>query len=479
MDPLRILPLSVTLRIFGYVDLETLALCARGVSTHWMHVLYGSAVLFAVLLPYLPHNAVKSVIISAKTPDLRRRQDAADSCRLLSKFKQHRIERIVLDGHGIDTAIMEFLGVYYISCCPESDPVPDPVFDPVSHSSRFYVTFPARIISPHLTHIQFHHVGLSFERRQFLNVLQTATNVSSLTITRRPFRRATILSPLLSLFATTLTHLRLDNLAAEQIPNIGNNVPNLISLELNGLIDVDYWADQNQNTSHHQLDSDMIIHPDDSHPLNNNHNDPFSAPNTSRIQTPTTTAPPPIFSHLPRLQYLSCTNMDHTSPESVTTLMTLLLNSTPSLTHLLFSCPNYMMDLWPCIPFWTHIRHLTLGSCLVTSDFVRSLQAGVHQIRTHYAHTYGIYPDWIIQVQFLVTGPDVCIIEDAGLVRSVFGDACFVEGRSGGGAGAGEFEGGGGGERSLSTYSEGGESVGVSGAGTSGAGLSGVYGMIL
>ncbi|KAJ3029893.1 UNVERIFIED_CONTAM: hypothetical protein HDU68_010780 [Siphonaria sp. JEL0065] len=375
------LPEAIVARVFAYAGFAGLVECARSVCVAWRSALYGNALLwtalalpkYAVLLPYLPHNCVRHVVIAAPQPQ--KRKDAADACRLLNNYGQHKIEQIVLDGHGIDTAIMEFL---------------------------------ARIITPNLVHIQFHHVGLSFERKQFLAVLQRAQNVRSLRITRRPFKRATILSPLLSLFHHTLTHLRLDNLAAEQIPNFGAIVPNLVSLELDGLIELAYWADTMANStggSDYAIDNALI---DSNHNFDNIHDD--------------MTIHPTSFQVLPHLRYLSCTNIDASDPEDVSKLMVLILSKCPSLTHLVFSCPNYMMDLWPCAPFWLNVQQLQLDHCFLTSDFVRSLQAGIVQLREHYLASYGVYPPHVLQIR---VGRG-CQVEDPDLVRYVFGNECFI-----------------------------------------------------
>ncbi|KAI9332374.1 hypothetical protein BDR26DRAFT_869386 [Obelidium mucronatum] len=389
------LPDALVARVFSFVEFGVLAQCAGSVCVSWRSALYGNALLwtrlalpkYAVLLPYLPHNCVRRVVIAAPQPVGAKRKDAADSCRLLNNYGQHRIEHIVLEGHGIDTAIMEFL---------------------------------ARIITPHLVHIQFHHVGLSFERKQFLAVLQRAQNVRSLRITRRPFKRATILSPLLSLFSHTLTHLRLDNLAAEQIPNFGAIVPNLVSLELDGLMELAYWAETRFNSTSITDDlADINDLTGAGNHVESIHNPPNQPSNNSADNM---TIHSSSFQIIPQLRYLSCTNMDESDPDAVSKLMCFLLSKCPLLTHLVFSCPNYMMDLWPCVEFWLNIQHVHLDHCFIASDFVRGLQAGIGQLRDHHLATYGVYPAHVLQIKIGRS----CQVEDPDLVRYVFGNDCFL-----------------------------------------------------
>ncbi|KAJ3291304.1 hypothetical protein HDU79_002484, partial [Rhizoclosmatium sp. JEL0117] len=337
-----VLPPRVLEGVFLLLPFETRVLCARGVCVSW-GALYGLASLwtslvlpkYAVVLPYLPHGCVASVTIRATEATSAARADAANACRLLNKYGQHRIRSISLEGHGIDTAIMEFL---------------------------------ARIISPSLTHIQFSLVALSFDRPKFLTVLQRAENITSLHITRRPFRRATILSPLLSLLSNSLTHLRLDNLAAEQIPIIGSIVPNLVQLQLDGLIELTAcdWGAMLMNQAQDDLmlpgvmggAVDILDDPSAQHLQKTLMASTSSIP----LSNPTT----PIFYLLPSLKYLSCTNVERESDEAVTSFMTVLVAKTPLLESLVFSCPHYMMDLWPCQEFWANIRYLSIDHCIIT-----------------------------------------------------------------------------------------------------------------
>ncbi|ORY51797.1 hypothetical protein BCR33DRAFT_396280 [Rhizoclosmatium globosum] len=282
----------------------------------------------------------------------------------------------------------------------------------------------ARIISPSLTHIQFSLVALSFDRPKFLTVLQRAENITSLHITRRPFRRATILSPLLSLLSNSLTHLRLDNLAAEQIPIIGSIVPNLVQLQLDGLIELtacDWGAMlMNQAQDDLMLPGVMGGAVDISDDPSAQHLQKTLMASTSSIplSNPTT----PIFYLLPSLKYLSCTNVERESDEAVTSFMTVLVAKTPLLESLVFSCPHYMMDLWPCQEFWANIRYLSIDHCIITSVFVRSLESGLMYLRNQYFQVYGEWPSHGLQIQ-LGRG---CQIEDVSLVQQVFGNQCLL-----------------------------------------------------
>ncbi|KAI8617047.1 hypothetical protein BC830DRAFT_145079 [Chytriomyces sp. MP71] len=326
------LPLPLVARVFALVGVEETVQCARGVCVSWT-ALYSIAELWTDLV--MPRHAI--VLSSAN------KTDAISSVRLLASHGQRSIVEITLEGHGIDssdTGIMQYL---------------------------------PRIITPTLRHVAFQHVGLSFERRQFLTVFQQATNVSSLRITRRKFRRATVLSPLLGLYAGTLTHLRLDNLVVEHIPDIGALAPGLTHLHLDGPFELVFWAESSATLSFAQ-------------------------------------------SLMPRLRRLSITNVEYETDDSVTKLMTLFVSRCPVLEELVFSCDGYMMDLWPCAEFWGTVQRVECSGAMITSDFASVLFNGLCQLRDHNL-AMGVVKDYTLQLAL-----HGCDVEDVALVRSLFGD---------------------------------------------------------
>ncbi|KAJ3102978.1 hypothetical protein HK100_004281 [Physocladia obscura] len=402
---LVLLPEHVLAQVFGYVGVGGLVACAMRVCSAWT-ALYRVASLwrhlwlpkYAVVLPYLPRNCLRDLVLEAPLAD--RRQDAIDACRLLNRYGQHHVRSITLMGHGIDTALMEFF---------------------------------ARILTPNVTQIRFDHVGLSFERKLFLNVMQQATHLSSLHITRRPFRRATILSPLLSLFSTSLTHLRLDNLAADQIPNIGALVPNLVSLELDGLIEVVFWANSPAALAAIGLDPSLIstsAAPD----INDRHHSSATTAITSNTTIPTSASASSIptssssssslyFAIMPNLKHLRITNVEYTEDcdEAISKLMTFMVARTPVLDDLVFSCQNYLIDIWQCAEFWANIKTFEAANCLVTSDFLSVLYQGLLQLQNHHLSKTGYFPNHILRLRL-----KDCEIEDAHLAQQLFGEYLTV-----------------------------------------------------
>ncbi|KAJ3257065.1 Transforming acidic coiled-coil-containing protein 3 [Chytriomyces hyalinus] len=344
------LPPHLVQLIFKYVGFDGTVMCARGVCVQWnelytMGTLWNSLSLprDAVLLRYIPHGCVATMHLSA--PSSSQKVSAINSCRLLASHGQRNIQDMTLEGHGIDSSdkgIMQYL---------------------------------ARIVTPHLRSVAFQHVGLSFERTQFLSVMRQAPNISSLRITRRKFRRATVLQPLLSIWSISLTHLRLDNIVVQHIPDIGALVPNLQILHLDGPFELMLWA-----------------------------NDPAS-----------TVAVTPMHA----LRRLAITNVDYETDDSVTKFMTLFVSQSPALVELEFSCQGYMMDLWPCVEFWRNVQLLRCGLSIWTTDFVSVLYAGLCQLRDDDL-ARGVVRNHSIQLRL-----EGCDVENVVLVTELFGNVVF------------------------------------------------------